>query len=207
MNSAANENTKKLVVLAGIDFQVLSKEVLAVAGERAASAGGELHVVHVIPENEVASVQGARAIGVVQLAADARARLEQLAADLPPAVKRIFLHLTTGKAAIEIAQLASDIGANLVVVGTHGRTGLDRLVSGSVAASLLRLSPCPVFVYRSHTVPAAEQIAPPCPDCLEVQRASGRTRLWCDRHSQRRGRPHTYSETPESFGLGSMTFR
>jgi nucleotide-binding universal stress UspA family protein len=207
MSNTTTSSAKKSIVLVGIDFQVLSKEVLAHGAQYAASAGSELHVVHVLPMDDVRAVQGERAIGIVNLAANARARLEQLASELPSSVERIFLHLAAGKAEIEIAQLASDIGAGLIVVGTHGRTGLDRLVSGSVAASLLRLAPCPVFVYRSPAVPAAEQILPPCPDCLEVQRTSNRARLWCDRHSQRHPRAHTYSETPENFGLGSLTFR
>jgi hypothetical protein len=84
---------------------------------------------------------------------------------------------------------------------------LDRFLDGSVAANLLRLAPCPVLVYRPKSIPAWEQIIPPCPDCLEVQRATGRARLWCERHSERHPRAHTYRETPTSFGLGSLTFR
>jgi nucleotide-binding universal stress UspA family protein len=214
MNATNKENAKynetapkRTIVLVGIDFLALSKEVLAHAAELALSAGSELHVVHVLPDMDVTAVQGERAIGVVNLAADAQVRLESLSADLPASVTRIFLHLSAGKPEVEIAQLASDIGADLIVVGTRGRTGLDRLVNGSVAENLLHLAPCPVQVYRPKSIPEWEQIVPPCPDCVEVQRASGRERLWCDRHSERHPRAHTYTETPENFAMGSLTFR
>ena len=207
-NVIENENrAKKSVILVGIDFLALSKEVLSYAAELAVSAGTELHVAHVLPEQNVAAIQGERALGVVNLAEDAHRKLENLASDLPAMVARIYLHLAAGKAEVEIAQLASDIGADLIIVGTRGRTGIDRLLEGSVAESLLRLAPCPVLVYRPKSVPAWEQIIPPCPDCLEVQRATDRARLWCDRHSERHARAHTYHERPEGFAMGSMTFR
>jgi nucleotide-binding universal stress UspA family protein len=209
-NATNNETTpQRTIVLVGIDFLALSKEVLAHAAALALSAGSELHVVHVLPDMDVSAVQGERAIGVVNLAADAQVRLEALSADLPASVSRIFLHLSAGKPEVEIAQLASDIGADLIVVGTRGRSGLDRLVNGSVAENLLHLAPCPVQVFRPKSIPAWEQIAPPCPDCVEVQRATGREQLWCDRHAKRHHHPraHTYSETPENFAMGSLTFR
>jgi nucleotide-binding universal stress UspA family protein len=207
-NVTSGENQgKHSIVLVGIDFLALSREILAYAAEVAVAAGGELHVVHVLPDGNVAAVHGERAIGVVNLSADAHAKLEKLAADLPDSVARIFLHLAAGKVDIEVAQLASDIGADLIVVGTRGRAGIDRLLEGSVAESLLRLAPCPVLVYRPKSIPTYEQIVPPCPDCLEVQRASDRARLWCDRHSERHPRAHTYSETPAGYGVGSLTFR
>lgn len=202
-----NNDAKRSIVLVGIDFQALSQEVLAYGAERAVAQGSELHVVHVLPDDHVSAVQAERAIGVVSLAEDARVRLEKLATDLPPEVSRIFLHLAAGAADVEIAQLASDISADIIIVGTHGRTGIDRLISPSVAENLLRIAPCPVLVFRPKSVAPWEQIVPPCPDCLQVQRATNRQRLWCDRHSQRHPRAHTYSAVPESFGMGSQTFR
>lgn len=204
---SSEDGTKKSVVLAGIDFLALSKEVLAHAAELALSAGSELHVVHVLPDSEVTAVQGERAIGVVNLAADAHAKMENLAADLPDSVSRIFLHLSAGKADVEIAQLASDISADLIVVGTRAHSGFDRMIGGSVAETLLHLAPCPVLVYRPKSIPAWEQIIPPCPDCVETQRATRRARLWCDRHSEKHPRAHTYTEAPESFGVVEQTFR
>jgi nucleotide-binding universal stress UspA family protein len=209
MNNVTSRETgaKKSVVLVGIDFFALSKEILTHAAGLALSADSELHVIHVLPDDDVEAVHGERAIGVVNLAADAHSKLAKLAADLPASVTRVFFHLAAGHVDVEVAQLASDIGADLIVVGTHGSSGSDRLRAGSVAEGLLRLAPCPLLVYRPKSVPPWEQIAPPCPDCLEVQQATERARLWCDRHSERHPRAHTYSETPGTYGMGSQTFR
>jgi len=92
-----------------------------------------------------------------------------------------------------VAQLASDLEAELVVVGTHGRRGLRRLLLGSVAEGVVRLSPCPVLVVRPRELaPEVPKIEPPCPRCLEARRASGGAELWCEQHREKHGQRHTY---------------
>jgi hypothetical protein len=116
-------------------------------------------------------------------------------------------HVRIGSPANAIVELASDIDADLVVVGTGQRTGMSRIVFGSVAEKVVRTAPCPVLVVRRREIPAWEQIEPPCPDCTHVQRSTNGEHRWCARHSQHHARWHTYYETPSSFGLGTMTFR
>jgi nucleotide-binding universal stress UspA family protein len=95
----------------------------------------------------------------------------------------------------EIAQLAADVDADLVVVGTHGRRGLSRLMIGSVAEATVRLAPCPVLVVRPKAVPPpVPAIQPPCPRCVEARRASGGQQFWCDEHSRHHGQRHTYHQ-------------
>ena len=53
-----------------------------------------------------------------------------------------------GLAAFALTEYASEIGASLVVISTHGRTGLDRLLMGSVAERVVRTAPCPVLTVR-----------------------------------------------------------
>jgi nucleotide-binding universal stress UspA family protein len=60
-------------------------------------------------------------------------------------------HIRSGSAAREIAQLANDLQANLVVVGTQGRTGIARLLLGSVAHAVVTLAPCAVLVARDRS--------------------------------------------------------
>jgi nucleotide-binding universal stress UspA family protein len=62
--------------------------------------------------------------------------------------------LRTGTAPEEIVRTATDEHADLVVVGTHGRTGLDRLMIGSVAERVVRVAPCPVLTVKPR--PAAK---------------------------------------------------
>ena len=60
-----------------------------------------------------------------------------------------FTHrLSMGDPAGEIVRIATDEGAELIVLGTHGRTGVTRLLMGSVAEVVVRRAPCPVLVYR-----------------------------------------------------------
>ena len=66
-----------------------------------------------------------------------------------------------GLPAEEILRMAEEAGCDLVVMGTHGRTGLDRLLTGSVAEAVLRKASCPVLVLRSHDrVPRPESKNP-----------------------------------------------
>jgi len=62
--------------------------------------------------------------------------------------KRIAAAIDFGKPAEAILALAEDVQAQLIVVGTHGRKGLERLVVGSVATEVLRGAHCSVFVAR-----------------------------------------------------------
>jgi universal stress protein A len=53
-----------------------------------------------------------------------------------------------GTATDQIVGAAVDYGSDLVVMGTHGRTGLEHLLLGSVAEQVIRLAPCPVLTVR-----------------------------------------------------------
>ena len=61
-----------------------------------------------------------------------------------------------GKPAKMIADFAREKDADLIVVGTHGRTGLDRLLMGSTAEGLLREAPCQVLVVKHQVEETAE---------------------------------------------------
>jgi nucleotide-binding universal stress UspA family protein len=54
----------------------------------------------------------------------------------------------SGKTSREIADYAREISADLIVIATHGRTGLDRMLLGSTTELLVRYAPCPVLVVR-----------------------------------------------------------
>ena len=51
-----------------------------------------------------------------------------------------------------IVDTATEEGADLIVIGTHGRTGLTRLVIGSVAERVVRIAPCPVLIVKPSAV-------------------------------------------------------
>jgi nucleotide-binding universal stress UspA family protein len=200
------------VVLVGIDFTGGSRRALETAENLARSApSAELHLVHAfvipaIPSDPNEFFVRAQSTFGGRLAA-AREALDKLAASATNGISRVTGHVRIGHPASAIVELASDISADLVVVGAGEHTGVSRLVFGSVAEKVARTAPCPVLVVRAKEIPMWERIEPPCPDCTHVQRSTDGEQLWCARHSQHHARWHTYHEAPASFGLGTMTFR
>jgi hypothetical protein len=94
-----------------------------------------------------------------------------------------------------VAQLAADLEADLVVVGTHGRRALARMLLGSVAELTVRLAPCPVLVVRPKASPAPlPAIEPPCPRCVEARAQTSGKEYWCEQHRERHGQRHTYHQ-------------
>jgi nucleotide-binding universal stress UspA family protein len=83
---------------------------------------------------------------------DLRRMLRRLRAR-EPAVQ-VEHRLTEGDVVGEILRLAGELGCDLIVLGTHGRTGLARLLLGSVAEQVLRQAPCPVLVAKAPPPPA-----------------------------------------------------
>jgi hypothetical protein len=145
-----------------------------------------------------------------ELLDDGRAVLDRARADAARRFSgRICSHLGAGVPWREITQLASSLGADLVVVGTAGRTGLARMTLGSVAEKVVRHAGCPVLVVRpkEHQAHVEPGIEPPCQDCIKVQTETGREKLWCARHAEHHPQGHVHYELPPSFAVGSMNFR
>lgn len=78
----------------------------------------------------------------------ARAQMEHQADELRGRGLTVKPRVLTGDPLECIIEVAKNIGADLLVVGTHGRTGVAHLLLGSVAESILRHSPCPVLCVR-----------------------------------------------------------
>lgn len=106
---------------------------------------------------------------------------------------RCVTHLSVEFPAAAITQLGVDLDADLIVVGTHGRQGFQRLVLGSVAEAVVRMARCPVLVVRpKQTELPVPEVQPPCPRCVaERARTEGRE-TWCEQHRVKHGRRHTY---------------
>ena len=79
-------------------------------------------------------------------AATLKEKLRQL---LPPNFTgQVEYHVRDGDAAAEILTLAQQSHCDLIVLGTHGRSGVSRLLMGSVAEAVLRKAPCPVLTVK-----------------------------------------------------------
>lgn len=75
-------------------------------------------------------------------------RIETLGRRAKTAGVRVTTRLVEGNLRDAIARAAKRSAADLVVVGTHGRTGLRKLLLGSVAERIVAISPCPVLTVR-----------------------------------------------------------
>jgi universal stress protein A len=122
-------------ILLPTDFSTAADAAALVATAMARETGARLHLVHVVPPATDPS------LGSEQLTRVGR----QLGTGLA-----VELTLLSGRAAREITTYARDKGIDLIVMSTHGRTGVSRTLLGSVAEGVVRLSPCLVL-----TVPMA----------------------------------------------------
>jgi nucleotide-binding universal stress UspA family protein len=205
-NPGMNTKTQpgRFVVLAALDGATSDDVALVAARFASGVAGGELHLVHVI------GIPPARGANATHLLADGRARLERAGSFAEEIHKgKLLGHLAAGDPCHEILQMAARLKADLVIVGTHDRKGIDRLLMGSVAEHVVRRASCPVLVVRDKDYQdgLAPEIEPPCPECVEVQIASKGDKMWCARHSQHHPHGHTFSEIPPPFALGSSIIR
>lgn len=129
------------------DFSEMSKNALNKAVEMAAE-GQAIDVVHVTPYPAVMEpsvVWGAYSEDDISENLTKAFRAEVPEDEYPG----VTFHAFFGDPGSQIAKHAENIGAGLVVISSHGRTGLTRMVMGSVAERVVRLSPCPVLVLRS----------------------------------------------------------
>lgn len=135
-----------------VDFSAASRVALVQAAELAVQLDAQLLLVHVIEapsSGGVASPLSPPPRGGASRAAGDAEQLKgwvQDAEGLAPG--RVTSLELSGDAAGEIVGAATDLGCDVIVMGTHGRTGLRRLAMGSVAENVIRTSRCPVVVVR-----------------------------------------------------------
>jgi nucleotide-binding universal stress UspA family protein len=133
------------------DFSEAAEPAFRYALDAAKRDDAELVLVHVLePISDFADeVYILRAEKLREAARDsARWHFEKLVESAKDAGVRVSPLLLEGSPAEEIASAASTTGAHLIVMGTHGRTGLSRLVLGSVAQHVIALAGCPVVVVK-----------------------------------------------------------
>ncbi|MEO6602691.1 MAG: universal stress protein [Polyangiaceae bacterium] len=202
--SDATPLVMKYIILVGTDFSEASDLALEQALELASSrANAELHVVNVwLPDIDairVAAIESSSP-SLQRAATDLLAYVARKVAAFEsrhgaPLANQVRSHVRVAEPGREIAQLAADLEADLVVVGTHDRHGIERLLLSSVAQVVSRLAPCPVLITRPKAIPTpVPAIEPPCPRCTEARFASQGAEMWCEQHRERHGQRHTYHQ-------------
>ena len=128
------------------DFSTASDAALPHAEALARQANGSLLILHV-EEPPLAYGGGELYYGMPEPDSERIRGMLEAVRPRDPAVR--FTHrLAMGDPAAEIVRTAEEEKATSIVLGTHGRTGLSRLLMGSVAEAVVRRAPCPVLVYR-----------------------------------------------------------
>jgi nucleotide-binding universal stress UspA family protein len=133
-----------------VDFSEPSRLALQRAAALAVRDDAELWLLHVY---EVPQPAGELLVAAVDLTGPAAAEAEQkMAAWMDDAMRLrggpVRQRILAGQPALEVTQAAREAGCDLLVVGTHGRTGVKRLVLGSVAERIVREAGCDVLVAR-----------------------------------------------------------
>ena len=134
------------VILTGVDFSDPSRTALAFAARLARHTGAALHVLHV---EDPLLAEAARHSGI-DLAKDTEEELGRFLATASPAAQASPMrHVATGPAADRILEVAEQQKADLVVVGSHGMSGVARVVFGSVTEAILHRAGMSVLVTPS----------------------------------------------------------
>lgn len=134
-------------ILVPIDFSKCSRKALHYATALAKQCQSEIHLLHVleVPPVPVQAFETAFMEGTPEESA-AKALSEWRAQTGAPA--SVKTSVCCGLAASEIVRTAGEGNTDLIVIGSHGRTGLARLILGSTAERVVRHAPCPVLVVR-----------------------------------------------------------
>jgi nucleotide-binding universal stress UspA family protein len=129
------------------DFSDHSAAALELAAAVARDYGARLTILHVKSVPAVpAGVMTPEPVETPEEAAETRRRLDAVhPADPKVAVEHVML---VGDESTEIVQLAKDEAFDLIVMGTHGRTGVRHMLMGSVAERVMRQAPCPVLTVK-----------------------------------------------------------
>lgn len=175
MANSSVKSVQPFRIVVGVDFSEIAQQALHEAFDMALlrrSENPEVHAVCVVDD-------GSSGLAIRRPVAAVRDQLETAQAllnDQVSAIRRFKMEgqpplpiITTevqvrvGDPVEQLVSVALETRASLLVIGTHGRRGLRRLVLGSVAERVARMAPCPVLIVRPRDVAAMEAVPRPEP--------------------------------------------
>ena len=143
-------------ILVPVDFSEHSQRALDEAIGLARKFGAELHLLHCY---QIYPVGGVAPYDVVlpeslerTIEEAARGLLAEWANNAAGRGVHVRTHLSASAPAIGIADLAETLAVDLIVIGTHGYSGLKHALLGSVAERTIRIAPCPVLTVKGDAV-------------------------------------------------------
>jgi len=140
-------------ILVPVDFSEHAQVALTYASELASGYGAELHLLHIVDEvvypDFYPPVMAAGESITDELRDQSIDRMKSLVGDLSPAPGlEAEIHVRAGRAAHAITDFAAELGADLLVIASHGLTGVSHMLLGSVTELVVRRAHCPVFTVK-----------------------------------------------------------
>jgi len=139
-------------ILLPTDFSNYSAAATKYACELATRFDAELHLLHSLELHLTSTPDFGMGLALPKYISESRAAAEKsLAGVLDPkwsAGRTVIQAVVDGSPKVEIIQYARNQNIDLIVLATHGRTGLPHVIMGSVAETVVRTAPCPVLTVR-----------------------------------------------------------
>jgi nucleotide-binding universal stress UspA family protein len=140
------QNLKK--ILAPIDFSEYSMEALRGAVELAKELDGEVHIVYVVAPHFALLDKSREQAREALMLEEAEEELARIRKDDYGNSAKVFTQVMVGPPVPKLVEYAKQRQIDLILLATHGRTGIEHLMIGSVAEKLARHAPCSVLVFR-----------------------------------------------------------
>lgn len=140
-------------ILVPLDLSEYAEHALPYARELASTFGASLHLLHVVDTQWIAS-SGAAAFPeyggelLQRFESDGEKALIKIAETLPESVE-VTAAVRAGPPHVQIVQYAREADVDLIVVATHGHSGLKHALIGSVAEKVVQMAPCPVLSIKN----------------------------------------------------------
>lgn len=155
------QNVKR--ILAPIDFSELSMEAMRAAMELAKDFGADVHLVHIIAPHHAFvplplatnAEQSRELVREAAMLEQAEEELRRIKKEEFGDSKKVFTNAEVGHPVQKLLDYAKTNEIDLILLATHGRTGAEHILIGSVAEKMVRNAPCSVLVFRRRKPAAA----------------------------------------------------
>jgi universal stress protein A len=135
-------------ILCPTDFSDCAEHAMQYALAFAQAYQAELHLAHIVEPVAYGGVEGID-VGLLKDPTDfGTARLKEIAERARRQHAQVTEHTATGAPFVEIIRLARELEVDLIVMGTHGRTGISHVLIGSCAERVVRKATCPVLTVK-----------------------------------------------------------